>query len=169
VPVPEELDVRAAHALDSVRDSVWAAALRGAHARADSVLERFRAQFAGTPAAAEALYARALLRVDPANATANPRDAVAALDAYAREGELLPRTYELTMIRRLLAQRDSLRGALTTQRGAAALLVPRDSIRAREQAEQALQLELERLRAELERTQAELARVRRRLAPPRRG
>lgn len=167
-PVIESLDVRAARALDAVRDTAHAAAARGAHARADSALDAFGAQFFGTPAAAEALYARALLRADPANAGVTPREVAAALEAYEREGGALPRGYDVVVLRRLLAQRDSLRAVLTTQRGAAALLVPRDSLRARDQAEQALRLELERLRVVLEQTQAELARVRRRLAPPRR-
>ena len=162
-PAVEPLDVRAERELEPVLDSARAAAARGAHARADTALERFCARFAGTPAAAEAVYWRALLRLDPDNAAVATGDAVRALDAYNGIGGAPPRTYETAIFRRLLAQLDSLRATVAAQRREAALQVPRDSLRSREQA---LQLEIDQLRAELERVTAELARVRRRLAPP---
>jgi len=65
------------------------------------------------------------------------------------------------VIRRLLLQNDSLRVAVAAERISAAVLVPRDSLKPRDD-------EVVRLRAELEQTRAELDRVRRRLAPPRR-
>lgn len=134
---------------------------RGESAQADSLLTEFRTRFPGTPAATEALFQRALLRADPASRANAPRAAVSDLDAYEAGGELQPHHATSGVIRRLLLQNDSLRLAVAAERISAAVLVPRDSLKPRDD-------EVVKLRAELEQTRAELDRVRRRLAPRRR-
>lgn len=146
----------------TTRDAAEQLARRGAHAQADSVLGAFRARFAGTGPAADALFLRGLLRADPGNAAAPTRDALDDLAAYAAGGPSLPHHAQAEVVRRLVVQRDSLRRAAAYERSALAALVPRDSLAARD-------AELERLRQELERTRTELERVRRRLARPGRG
>ena len=63
----------------------------GRYGEADSVLAAFATRHPGTTEAADALYWRALLRLDPANPTGGPRDAVVAIDAYLAGGTSLPR------------------------------------------------------------------------------
>ncbi|MGZ8379781.1 MAG: hypothetical protein ACXW05_04370 [Gemmatirosa sp.] len=154
--------------IEQVADRTWAATRsavavmhgRGEAAQADSLLTDFRAQFAGTPAATEALFWRALIRADPVSALGAARAADADLAAYQSADEA-PLRAPAGVVRRLLAQSDSLRQVVTATRTAAALLIPRDSLKPRDE-------EIVRLRAELEQARAELDRVRRRLAPPRR-
>jgi outer membrane protein assembly factor BamD (BamD/ComL family) len=139
-------------------------------ARADSVFAAFVQTHPGTPAAIEAGYWRAVVALDPLNATSSTAAALAALDAYAAADPARPHAEEAAALRGLAGLVDSLRLALGYERSAAAAgaaaaaaaraaLVPRDTLRARDD-------ELARLRAELEAVRAELGRVRRRLAAP---
>lgn len=165
-PPPAPVVVESPHAVAerawaSTRDSVTAMQQRGEAAPADSLLTEFRAHFAGTPAATAALFWRALLRADPANALNAPRAADADLAAYQAVEDAPPLHVPAGIVRRLLAQNDSLRQVVGATRAAAALLIPRDSLKPRDE-------EIARLRTELEQARAELDRVRRRLAPPRR-
>ncbi len=158
-PPPETFADVAARRWAAARDTVAELRSRGEDAQADSVLGRFRAEFPGTPAAIDALFQRALLRADPASRARAPQAAMDDLDAYAAGGPLHVHGAEAHVIRRLVADADSVRVAAAAERAAAAVLIPRDSLRPRDE-------EIARLRAELEQTKAELDRVRRRLAPP---
>jgi hypothetical protein len=142
-------------------------------ALADSVLRAFAGRFPGTPAAAETVYLRALLRLDPTGeGTPTPealRDVRTLLDAYIAGGPLQEHYVESVVLRRVTTRFDSLyadadaaRAASGVQAAQGALLsaAARDSMKARDD-------ELTRLRTELDATKAELERIRRRLAPPR--
>ena len=158
-PAPTEtLSGTAAREWTTTRALVIELAGSAQHAQADSMLGHFRARFPGTPSAVDALFWRGMLRADPANPAQTSRDASADLQAYESGGALHPHTEEAALLRRLLTQVDSLREAVTRERTAASVLIPRDSLKPRDE-------ELVRLRAELDQTRAELERIRRRLAP----
>jgi hypothetical protein len=144
----------------------------GRYASADSALTAFRLRWPGTIAAAEVLYWRGLLRLDPVNPATSTRDGLADLEAYRSGGPLHARSLEAHVLRRLVRQADSLRAASAYERSAAATspvaaspaaALPsawRDTVRTRDE-------EIARMRAELETSQAELERLRRRLKPTR--
>ncbi|HEY0779575.1 MAG TPA: hypothetical protein VGD56_16525 [Gemmatirosa sp.] len=143
-------------------DSARVAMADGRGPRADTILTAFRTEYAGRPQSAEALYWRALARLDLPAPPGGVRLAVTDLDAY--RATLAPaHLTEAVVLRRMLTQLDSARAitivvdrpATTSRAG----LVPRDTLRAREE-------ELQRTRADLSAAQAELDRVRRRLAAP---
>jgi hypothetical protein len=159
--VVESLQAVADRMWATTRDAVVLMQRRGEAAQADSLLTEFRSQYAGTPAATDALFWRAMLRADPASTISSTRAAQADLAAYQASEEAPPLHVPAGVVRRLLVQNDSLRQVVSTTRAAAALLVPRDSLKPRDE-------EIARLRSELEQSRAELERVRRRLAPPRR-
>lgn len=143
---------------------VQAAAMRNDHPLADSVLRGFSARYPGTEEAADALFWRALLRLDPAaarDAAHDPvREAATILDAYLAGGVAQPRYVEAATLRRLASLLDSLRVAAGGQRGMPSAAALRDTVKARDD-------ELAKLRQELQQTTAELERIRRRLAPKR--
>ena len=157
-PPPEPSDAWPT-ALATVQELV----ANGRHAEADSTLAGFSARHLGTSESTEALYWRALVRLDPENAGATPRDALAALDAYLAGGASLPHYQEALVLRRTASLLDGARrvpalaGPDTTT--AALLPVSPDRLRATQDTVRAL-------REELARTQAELERIRRRLRPP---
>lgn len=158
-PPPESLSRTAAREWSTTRASVRALVDRAEHAQADSMLGDFRARFPGTPSAVEALFWRGMVRADPINRAQSRRDASADLEAYESGGALYAHAEEAALVRRLLVQVDSLRASVLLERTAASVLIPRDSLRPRDE-------EIVRLRAELDQARAELERVRRRLAPP---
>ena len=155
----ESMSRVAAREWATTRTAVRALVGRAEHAQADSMLGDFRARFPGTPSAIDALFWRGMLRADPMNRAQSRRDASADLEAYESGGELHTHADEAALVRRLLVQVDSLRASVVQERTAASVLIPRDSLRPRDE-------EIVRLRAELDLTRAELERVRRRLAPP---
>lgn len=147
-----------------------AAALRLEFVAADSVLRAFSTRFPGTPQSSDAVFWRAVFRLDPAAAAGDStrdgiRDAVAAFDAYLAGGPAQPRFAEAASLRRIAGQVDSLR-AQPSPRAPVPAVPPtpasadRDSLRVRDE-------EITRLRQELQETRAELERIRRRLAPRR--
>ncbi len=143
-------------------DSARAAIANGHGPHADTLLTTFRQRFAGRPESAEALYWRALARVDAPAPAGGVRPAVSDLDAY--RATLTPaHRAEASALRRVFAQLDSARAVtIVVDRPAAASragLVSRDSLRA-------LEDELQRVRTDAAATQTELDRVRRRLAAP---
>lgn len=152
-------------------DGAWPAALdsvetliaNGRHADADSTLAGFSARYFGTPQSTEALYWRALVRLDPANGGATPRDALAALDAYLAGGASLPHYQEALVLRRTASLLDGARRvpSLASPDTSSAELVPVAPERLR-----ATQDTVRALREELARKQAELDRISRRLRPP---
>ena len=143
----------------TTRATVRELAGRAEHTRADSLLGDFRARYPGTPSAVDALFWRGMLRADPMNRAQSRRDASADLEAYESGGALHGHAEEAALVRRLLVQVDSLRASVLQERTAASVLIPRDSLKPREE-------EIVRLRTELDQTRTELERVRRRLAPP---
>jgi hypothetical protein len=158
-PPVESLSDAAAREWATTRVTVRELSERAEHAQADSILGAFRAQYPGTPSAADALFWRGMLRADPSNRSQASREASADLLAYESGGALHQHAAEAALVRRLLLQVDSLRESVVRERAAASVLIPRDSLKPRDE-------ELVRLRAELDQTRAELERVRRRLAPP---
>ncbi|WP_148306343.1 hypothetical protein [Gemmatirosa kalamazoonensis] len=147
-------------------------ALARAFADADSTLRAFAARFPGTPSAAETVYWRALVRLDPTSdeqpSAEVLRDVRTWLDAYIAGGPLQEHYVDAVVLRRIATRFDSLRMAADTRpvpvAAAPAIvngnLVARDSLKVRDD-------EIQRLRQELDQAKAELERIRRRLAPPR--
>ncbi|HZF68831.1 MAG TPA: hypothetical protein VEZ47_12390, partial [Gemmatirosa sp.] len=88
----------------------------GRYARADSALSAFRLRWPGTIAAAEVLYWRGLLRLDPVNPATSTRDGLADLEAYRSGGPRHARSLEAQVLRRLVRQADSLRAASAYER-----------------------------------------------------
>jgi outer membrane protein assembly factor BamD (BamD/ComL family) len=169
--------LRPAPAAPPVReaDAAWPPALRAARSAmaagdfraAESTLAAFTRRHPESSAAADASYWWALARLDPGN-RADRTAAIAVLDAYRATDPPRRHASEAAVLRNLVAQLDSLRMALAFERSAAAAsanaavagragLVPRDSLRVRDE-------ELARLRGEAAEARAELERVRRRLA-----
>jgi hypothetical protein len=136
---------------------------------ADSVLRAFGARFPGTTPAADAVYLRAFIRLDPVGdavpSAETLRTARSLLDSYIAGGPLQEHYVESVLLRRVIGRLDSLRPAPPPEpvrevTSSSAGTVARDSLRLRDD-------EIARLRAELESTKAELERIRRRLAPRR--
>ncbi|HEY0972185.1 MAG TPA: hypothetical protein VGE02_14550 [Gemmatimonadales bacterium] len=140
-------------------DSVQALVAADRHAAADTLLERFIMRHSSTPAAAEAKFWRALVALDPGNGSAEPRDALVAIDAYLAGGVGQPRYEEALVLRRTAG---ALEGARSVPiQTLTVTTLPADSlVRLR-----AAQDTIRQLRADLERTQAELDRIRRRIRP----
>lgn len=161
---PPPPSVVAAESLPAAIARADSAVTAGRWQAADSLLGDFLDRWPGTPAAADARFRRAVLRLDPDNPLFSTRDGIADLEAYRAGGPLLPRQREAGTLRRLALQGDSLRAAIAYRKSAAvqqpAPAVPRDSLRVRDDS-------IAKLGGELDRTRAELERLRRRLAPPR--
>ncbi|MCC6928568.1 MAG: hypothetical protein IT359_06195 [Gemmatimonadaceae bacterium] len=132
-------------------------ALRAAEAGkfddAEGVLSQFSVEHAGTPDGAESDFWRALLKTDPNNRKATPRESMALYDAYLSGGPSMPRYAEAQMLRRVVEALDSTRTLVSTLR---ASFESRDKGR---------DDEIRRLNDALDRTTAELERIKRRLTP----
>jgi hypothetical protein len=123
---------------------------------ADRTLVDFAQRYPGSPEAAEVPYWRALLKLDPNNATAL-RESMTLIESYLANAPAGTHRVEAGTFRRLglaLEQRNAAIAAMPT----VAVVRPED--KAREE-------ELQRLRDELSQANAELARIRRRLTRPR--
>lgn len=148
-------------------ESAWTATLddvkqliaQGAYARADSTLVAFSTAHLGTPPANEALFWRALVRLDPANDSASPRDALLAIDSYLAGGAKLPHFQEALVLRRTASLLERTRIPVVTTM-VLPTPAPDDTAHARVMADS-----LKMLRDSLARTQAELERIRRRIRP----
>ena len=156
---PEPAEEPAVSAWESTLDSIRTLVAADGHARADSMLARFALEHVGSPDAAEAMFWRALVALDPDNPLATPRDALVAIDGYLAGGVAQPRYVEALLLRRTAS---ALEGALTAPpQQLTVTTLPADSlVRLR-----AAQDTIRQLRADLERTQAELERIRRRIRP----
>jgi hypothetical protein len=154
-------------------------AAAGKYAAADSVLDQFHADHAGTAEGAEALYWKAMLALDPSNIGANPRSAMAALDTFEQapnndehltEAHILRRVAVLVgSIQRLTEQAASQSDSTAAADSAAAksARAAGDSrVRSKDEEIARLRSELETTRAELEKTKDELERIKKRLATP---
>ena len=120
---------------------------------AEEILTRFSVEHAGTPDGAESDFWRAILKTDPNNRKATPRESMALYDAYLSGGPSMPRYAEAQMLRRVVEVLDSTRTLVTTMRA---------SYEARDRGRDD---EVRRLNDALDRTTAELERIKRRLTP----
>ncbi len=121
----------------------------GRYGVADKLLAEFATKYPASPEAVDAMYWRALYKLDPANQTGSPHDAAALLDGYLATPNA-PRRTEAALLRRVAA-------ALEVRQAAAAVPPKTD---------QATTDELTRLKDELAKANAELERIKRRLAQP---
>lgn len=154
---------------DRARADARAAVEGDRHARADTLLAAFAAQHPGTPEATETLYWRGVYRLDPANRTHSPADAIAMLDAYlaAFPADSADRfRAEAVVLRRTAASVDRLSKAVATAAAATVASRPAGTEGARP-AEPSKDEEIARLKSELEKATDELNRIKRRLSAPR--
>ncbi|MDQ2665945.1 MAG: hypothetical protein M3Z05_08040 [Gemmatimonadota bacterium] len=131
-------------------------ATAGNYAVADKLLTEYEARYPASPEAAEAMYWRALYKMDPSSPVAAPHDAAVLLDGYLASGITTHRT-EAQTLRRVASSLDA-QGRSVTPAPVKAEGVKVDD-KAREE-------EMARLREELSRANAELERIKRRLAQP---
>ena len=123
---------------------------------ADRTLADFAQRYPGSPEAAEVPYWRAVIKLDPNNAT-SLRESITSFESYLANAPAGTHRLEAGTFRRLalaLEQRNAAIAAMPT----VAVVRPED--KAREE-------ELQRLRDELSQANAELARIKRRLTRPR--
>jgi hypothetical protein len=123
---------------------------------ADHALADFAQRYPGSPEAAEVPYWRAVIKLDPNNAT-SLRESITSFESYLASAPAGMHRVEAGTFRRLalaLEQRNATIAAMPT----VAVVRPED--KAREE-------ELQHLRDELSQANAELARIRRRLTRPR--
>jgi len=166
----------------AARSAADRAAADGRYDEADSLLARFAREHGPTPESREALYWRALYRLDPSNPNTSPGEAVHLLDAYLADSAP-PRALEATLVRRAALAADSLEKQVTALRAAIDAATGREESgreagvrdraerdrgdRSREQELQRLRDELAAARTELASTKEELDRIKKRLATPR--
>jgi hypothetical protein len=149
-----------------------AAASAGRYDEADRTLSEFAQLFAGAPETCEAVYWRAVFKLDPANPSATPHAAVEQLDAYLADSARALHLTEAVVLRRLALSLDSLsqnqNRIVTIRPPATNEPTPDDAVVAQER-EQELQKEVQRLKDQLDRRTVELERIKKRLAPPATG
>jgi hypothetical protein len=129
----------------------------GRYGVADRVLSDYATRYPASPDAAEALYWRAMYRLDPANQSASPREAAAMLDSYLGVSGV-PHRAEAQALRRIA-------GALERREQPAAgntSAAPKPDAAP----DKAKDDEIQRLKDELSKANAELERIKRRLAQP---
>lgn len=144
----------------------WAATLSGVkadvasarYAAADSSISAFLDAHPGTTQSADALFWRAVLKLDPANSTGSAREALVAVDAYLAGGTALPNFELAQVLRRTASAIESAQRPLP-EPVRTTISVPDSSERARS-AEEIL-----RLKTELEKVQTELDRIKKRIRP----
>jgi len=123
---------------------------------ADRALADFAQRYPGSPEAAEVPYWRALIKLDPNNAT-SLRESITSFESYLANAPAGTHRMEAGAFRRL--------GLALEQRNAAIAAMPAVSVVRPE--DKAREEELQRLRDELSQANAELARIKRRLTRPR--
>jgi hypothetical protein len=153
---PHLLQPRPTREWPVVRDSAQRASAAGRFDAADLALADFARRYASAAEGREALYWRALMRLDPAHPS-GPASAVPAFDAYLASGGVLPHREEALALRRLAARLDAL-GAIRDRSAATGASL--------ERADASREEELKKVRQELKATQEELERIKRRLSTP---
>lgn len=131
-------------------------ATAGNYAVADRLLTDYSSRYPATPEAAEAMYWRALYKLDPSNGGGTPKDAAVLLDGYLASGTSMHRT-EAQTLRRV---------ATALEAGKAAPNAPATRTDVVKVEDKSQAEEVARLRDELSRANAELERIKRRLAQP---
>ena len=130
----------------------------GRYGVADKLLADYSARYPGSADAADAMYWRALYKLDPANQSAAPRDALVLLDSYLSTIATDHRP-EAQTLRRVAA-------ALEARAAAAATAAVPPKVDPPKAEDKAKDEELQRVRDELAKANAELERIKRRLAQP---
>lgn len=135
----------------------------GRYGVADRMLADFAGRRANTPEAAETALWRALFRLDPANLTAAPQDALMLLDSYLNGPVTVAHPSAATALRRVAVRLD--RPAITSTNAAGVSAVQADVKPESKADEKSRDEEIHRLKEELGKANAELERIKRRLAP----
>ena len=157
---------RAAEAPSPDAHSEWAASLTqtwqelgaGRYAVADRLLAEYQSRYPASIDAIEAMYWRAIYRLDPANPAASTHEAIALLDAYLASSQTPHRT-ESQILRRIAVALDARpKEVAASNSNTAPTTAPKDD---KAQAD-----EITRLKDELAKANAELERIKRRLAQP---
>ncbi len=130
----------------------------GRYGVADRLLTDYSARYPSTSEAADALYWRALYRLDPANPNASPREAVQLLDSYIATNSGTHKS-DAQALRRVAS-------ALEARATASANSTTTSRIEAPKSEDKSKDEELQRVREELAKANAELERIKRRLAQP---
>ena len=125
-------------------------------ASADRALAEFAQRFPGSPEATEVTYWRAVLKLDPNNATA-VHESLTMFDSYLASAPAGTHRLEAGEFRRLAL-------AIEQRNAAIAAIPPAQTVRPEDKARDE---EIQKLRDDLAAANAELARIRRRVARPR--
>ena len=123
---------------------------------ADRLLADYSSRFPATPEAGEAMYWRALYKLDPSNSATAPKEAAVLLDGYLASGTPVHRA-EAQTLRRVATSLEAAKSTTTTAAPKTEVVKVDDKAQAEE---------VTRLRDELARANAELERIKRRLAQP---
>jgi hypothetical protein len=123
---------------------------------ADKALAEFAQRYPGSPEAVEVPYWRAVIKLDPNNAT-SLRESISTFESYLASASAGTHRTEAATFRRL--------GVALEQRNATIAAMP--SVAVVRPEDKAREEELQRLRDELSQANAELARIKRRLTRPR--
>ncbi|MEP6991329.1 MAG: hypothetical protein ABJA80_10410, partial [bacterium] len=124
----------------------------GRYAVADQLLADFSTRYPASVEASDALYWRAVYKLDPGNSASTPRDAGVLLDGYLASGATAHRT-EAHTLRRVATALDARATAVATPPKVDVVKVD-DKVRDEE---------IQRLKDELAKANAELDRIKRRL------
>jgi hypothetical protein len=131
-------------------------ATAGNYSVADRLLTEYGTRYPATPEAADAMYWRALYKLDPSNSAATPKDAGVLLDGYLASGTTTHRS-EAQTLRRVASALETAK--TSTAPGPTKTEIVKVDDKSRDE-------ELVRLRDELSRANAELERIKRRLTQP---
>ncbi len=131
-------------------------AAAGRFAAADKLLADYTVRFPASPEASDAMYWRAVYKLEPSNTTATAREAAVLLDGYLASGAAAHRM-EAQTLRRFAGVMDARAAAATGAPPRVELVKVEDKARDEE---------IQRLKDELAKTNAELDRIKRRLAQP---
>ena len=139
---------------------------------ADRMLADFAERRADTPEAAETAIWRALFRLDPANLTAGPQDAIVLLDGYLQGPVVVSHSSAATALRRVAVAMDRpvvspVPASESPTGGSPGRADPKSEPKVEVKADEKVREdEIHRLKEELSKANAELERIKRRLAQP---
>jgi hypothetical protein len=125
---------------------------------ADKLLADYSARYPATSEAADATYWRAIFKLDPANPTASPREAVLLLDSYLATNNGTHKA-EAQTLRRVASALESRAVVAANSSVTPKTEPPKPEDKAKDE-------ELQRVKDELAKANAELDRIKRRLAQP---
>lgn len=149
--VAEQWTALLAHVASEVQD--------GRYGTVERLLREFQQSHPNAPEAAEALFYRALYRLEPANPGASAREAGALLDTYLSSTVVSPRRVDAVLLRHLATALETRLAPVPTVTGAGAASGPREDTKGKDD-------EIARLKDELSKANAELERIKRRVAKP---